>query len=190
MTITRETYLMGREKLAPITPAMDKNVTLVLTRVNPFLKRIGFEPGVSSGYRPQAVNSSPLVKGATLSAHLTCEAIDLSDPTQMLKTCIALHPRADKDLVEWISFHPELRQKFTKLLDVNPTMAQTIRYAYNSDKCLLEEFNLHMEHPESTLGKNTGWVHLQVRKTSDRVFFPTDAALRFWNNKVATGVKK
>lgn len=39
---------------------------------------------------------------------------------------------------------------------------------------LLEKYDLYMESPKSTIGKNTNWVHLSIAKTKsgNRVFIP------------------
>jgi hypothetical protein len=39
---------------------------------------------------------------------------------------------------------------------------------------LLEKYDLYMEDPKYTIGKNTNWVHLQTRRTAsgNRVFRP------------------
>lgn len=42
------------------------------------------------------------------------------------------------------------------------------------DEALLVKYDLYLEHPSATIGKNTNWVHLQTTKTKSgkRIFQP------------------
>lgn len=80
--ITSKDYLMGRDKLNPITDQMRDNIDILLKAVNGLLNEVGMKNTVSSGYRPSAINSN--AGGAKKSAHLTCEAVDLVDINQKL----------------------------------------------------------------------------------------------------------
>lgn len=80
--ITKDDYLMGRDKLSPLSPEMVQKMHILLERVNKLLSLYGNEVKVSSGYRPAQINQS--IGGAKQSAHMTCEAIDLVDPNAHL----------------------------------------------------------------------------------------------------------
>jgi hypothetical protein len=80
--ITPRDYFMGREEAhrAEITAEIIVNVQSLLEAVNNILSKIYFNrpfPKVTSGWRPQAINSK--VGGATRSLHLVGKAIDLED---------------------------------------------------------------------------------------------------------------
>lgn len=81
-------YLKGREVLAPLTSDMTKNMNALLTALDGIREAFGKPLTISSGYRPESVNKA--AKGSKNSAHLTCEAGDLEDPTRELaKFCVA-----------------------------------------------------------------------------------------------------
>ncbi len=80
--IHRHEILKGREKDNPLSALLENNLDTLLARVNTLRLLWGKPMKVTSGYRPAAVNSS--VGGAAKSKHLTCEAIDIHDPTQEL----------------------------------------------------------------------------------------------------------
>lgn len=63
---------------APPTTDMLINAGLLIQRVNKLLRHWSDKVKVSSGYRPPVYNKA--AHGATNSAHLTCEAVDISDP--------------------------------------------------------------------------------------------------------------
>ena len=78
MLINRDEVLMGRDKEFPLSEIFEKNLTRLLQSLNK-LRLIYNKPMiVTSGYRPGHYNKS--AKGAKLSAHLTCEAVDIKDP--------------------------------------------------------------------------------------------------------------
>ena len=87
-------YLMGRDKDHPLTMAQAYNMADLLARVNWLISKVGGEYLVTSGYRPAAINAA--VGGARLSAHTTCQAVDLAGNelarelqknTQLLEEC-------------------------------------------------------------------------------------------------------
>lgn len=85
---TRAEILMGRDAAHPLTPEMEANLTRLIQALSIVREAYGKPLKISSGYRPAAINKS--VKGATRSAHLTCEACDLSDPNrEFARWCIA-----------------------------------------------------------------------------------------------------
>lgn len=81
--ITLDVYLMGRDKLYPITPEQKSNAENLLVSINLLLEEYGKELEVSSGYRPPAINAN--AGGSKKSKHMSCEAIDLRDPDKSFK---------------------------------------------------------------------------------------------------------
>jgi hypothetical protein len=80
--ITREKFLMGRDKEYALTPDLEANTAKTLRCVNTLLKKYQDATGividsVSSGYRPGRYNER--AGGAKKSAHLSCEAMDIPD---------------------------------------------------------------------------------------------------------------
>lgn len=83
--ITEAEYLKGRDQKAPLTEKLRANMKTLLSRVNKLRFAWNKPIIVTSGYRPEASNAA--VGGKPKSAHITCEAIDISDP--------------DKELAKW-----------------------------------------------------------------------------------------
>jgi len=75
--VTRDEVLKGRERDYPLTPELEDNLTKLLEAVNKLRISYGKPLVVTSGYRPGHFNKS--AKGATKSAHMTCEAVDFRD---------------------------------------------------------------------------------------------------------------
>lgn len=77
-------YLKGRDQLDPLNVEMQYNMKHLLKQLNLLFQNYysGAYYGISSGYRPAAVNAA--AGGAKKSAHLTCEACDLRDPGNKL----------------------------------------------------------------------------------------------------------
>jgi hypothetical protein len=84
--ITRDQYMMGRDREYPTTEEQEVNCARLLWRVNAVLKALGLDTVVNSGYRPGHYNV--MARGAPNSAHLTCEAVDLRDPSEHLEKVI------------------------------------------------------------------------------------------------------
>lgn len=78
--ITRDEVLMGRDRDYPLTPELETNLIKLLEAVNKLRIDWGKPLVVNSGYRPGHYNKS--AKGATRSAHTTCEAVDFRDDNQ------------------------------------------------------------------------------------------------------------
>ena len=76
--ITVQEYLMGRDKDFPLDILMLRNMAELLSRVNHMIAFLEWDPRVTSGYRPSAINKS--VGGAKKSTHTMCAGIDLADP--------------------------------------------------------------------------------------------------------------
>jgi hypothetical protein len=95
MFISEKDYLMGRDKKYPISQEQKNNMMMLLAAVNGLLGlcplQMKFE--VSSGYRPEEINSK-VVGASKTSAHISCQAIDIKDP--------------DQQLAKWIKGKPEL----------------------------------------------------------------------------------
>lgn len=80
-------YLMGRDKLAPLTPQMRLNMETLLVATNLIRDLYGKPMIVTSGYRPPEANAA--ANGKPQSAHLTCEACDFRDDDgQLAQWCI------------------------------------------------------------------------------------------------------
>jgi uncharacterized protein YcbK (DUF882 family) len=79
---TREEYLKGRDKDAPLTPEMEENMHKLLTALDGLREAYGKPLRISSGYRPASVNKA--AGGAKKSCHLTCEACDFVDNLEEL----------------------------------------------------------------------------------------------------------
>lgn len=84
--ITRAEILRGREVEFPLTPELEENLYRLLEAVNKLRALYGEPMFVSSGYRPGHYNKD--AGGAAKSSHLTCEAVDFSDPTGKIKSWI------------------------------------------------------------------------------------------------------
>lgn len=78
--LTRQDILMGREKNNPLTKQMEKNLNWLLVAISALLEKYNKKVKVSSGYRPPGINQN--VGGASNSPHMTCEAVDISDPNR------------------------------------------------------------------------------------------------------------
>lgn len=76
--ISRDEVLMGREKLYPLTPEQETNLTHLLDCLNQFRTIYGKPMTVSSGYRPEAINST-VPGSAKKSNHIMCLACDFKD---------------------------------------------------------------------------------------------------------------
>lgn len=82
MLITREEVLQGRDVEFPLTPQLEGNLVKLLEGLNKFRILYGQPMFVSSGYRPATANAA--ARGASKSAHLTCEACDFHDSSGII----------------------------------------------------------------------------------------------------------
>lgn len=73
----RKELLHGRDKQFPLTPEMEVNLENLVKAITPIRIAWGQPMVISSGYRPASINAS--VGGAKLSAHQTCQAVDIVD---------------------------------------------------------------------------------------------------------------
>lgn len=122
--IKLDEFLMGRDKTHPLSKEQTTNAASLLAAINYIRGVYGKPMVVSSGYRPGSFNTN--AGGATRSAHLSCEAVDIRDTDgEFRKWCLANIPE-------------------------------------------LEKAGLYLEDPSFT----PTWIHLQTRKTSQRIFKP------------------
>jgi len=83
--ITLDDYFQGRDRGFPPSEELRKNADETVYRVNLLLARYyqahptAEKTKVTSGYRPPMVNAAT-PGAAPRSKHLTCQAVDLSDP--------------------------------------------------------------------------------------------------------------
>jgi len=92
-------YWKGRDKTHPsdLTPAIIKNASDLLAKVNALLSLFGYPRGVNSGWRPKTVQME-INPRAPNSKHITGQAIDLED--------------RDGKLKEWCVFHQDQLERF------------------------------------------------------------------------------
>lgn len=84
---TRDEILMGRDKIAPLTPEMEENLDKLILAMSKVREAYGKPMKGSSGYRPASINAS--VGGAKLSAHMSCQAVDIVDKDgKLAKWCL------------------------------------------------------------------------------------------------------
>lgn len=76
--ITIDEYLMGRDTDHPLDMLMCRNMANLLSRINHLIASLNWNPRVTSGYRPSAINKT--IGGAKMSTHTVCAGIDLADP--------------------------------------------------------------------------------------------------------------
>lgn len=87
MTITLDDYYMGRDKQYPdeLTEQLRCNAAETVARANLLLSTFKAATSdtetrkVASGWRPAAINAAT-AGAAAKSKHMTCQAIDISDP--------------------------------------------------------------------------------------------------------------
>ncbi len=84
--ITIQEFLMGRIKFDDLSDTLKSNTNDLLVKLNKFRSKYGKPMIVTSGYRPESVNSS--IGGAKKSAHIECQACDFSDKDGKLKEFI------------------------------------------------------------------------------------------------------
>jgi uncharacterized protein YcbK (DUF882 family) len=75
--ITPKDYLMGRDKIYPISKDQAVAMADLLARVNHLFATFKINAQLTSGYRPGHFNKA--AGGSARSGHLTCHAIDISD---------------------------------------------------------------------------------------------------------------
>ncbi len=100
-------YYMGRDisHRVELTRELRANARETVRRVNRLLARAGMARGVSSGWRPAAINAA--VPGAApRSNHLSCHAVDLEDRDGALDAWCLANLAVLEELGLWLE-HPD-----------------------------------------------------------------------------------
>lgn len=132
--ITLEQFFMGRDKqyAAQLTPEFRANAAETVLRANALLTLFFFlNPAakarkVNSGWRPPAVNAA--TKGAAaLSKHMTCQAVDLSDPDGELDAWLMTEAGQDAliDIGLWME-HPNATPRWAHVQTVPPRSGRRV----------------------------------------------------------------
>jgi hypothetical protein len=122
--ITVKEYLMGREIEYPITDDMLFNASEIVDRVNLLMTKANIFRGISSGYRPPAINA--LTPGASKhSKHMSCEAIDLEDTDGKFDAWCMTHTDELKSCGLYLE-HPEATPSWTHLQTVAPKSGKQV----------------------------------------------------------------
>ena len=101
MAISKSEILMGREVQYPLNPEQQKNLDILLVKMNKVRDAYGKPMSVSSGYRPAAINAG--VSGAAKnSSHTLCMACDIKDPDGSVRKWVLANLQLMKDLGLWI----------------------------------------------------------------------------------------
>jgi len=101
--ITRETLLMGRDAIAPLTAEMEGNLISLIEALQKIETEFGREFIISSGYRPKKINQA--VGGAKFSRHQTCQAADVIDSDGTLAAFVQQKNSALERAGLWVE-HP------------------------------------------------------------------------------------
>lgn len=91
LEVTLAQYFMGRDAAhgEELTAPLRRNAAVMVARTNLLLQHACIACDVNSGWRPRSVNAQ-VPNASPRSRHITCEAIDLSDPDGRLDAwCIA-----------------------------------------------------------------------------------------------------
>lgn len=123
--LTVKSYLMGRDKIAPITKEMSENALLLITLANCVLEDFGEYRTINSGYRDPETNRK--AGGSPRSKHLTCQAIDLEDRDRELK----IYCMKRLDLLEKYDLymeHPDKTPTWVHLQLVAPKSGNRVFY--------------------------------------------------------------
>lgn len=90
--ITSSNKYPERAKSKELTQEHYQHAQDLCDRVNALFKDLGIDiPKVSSGFRPAAINAN-VPGSAKKSLHMTCQAVDLEDPTGSLDKLIESRP--------------------------------------------------------------------------------------------------
>ena len=128
--ITREDYFMGRDKDSPPTEQMRKWADETIYRANLLLSRYyqanpeAEKTRVTSGYRTLAINSAT-PNSAPRSKHLTCQAVDLSDPDGELDDWCMDNQKQLEQVGLWME-HPSATKGWCHLQIVPPRSGKTV----------------------------------------------------------------
>jgi hypothetical protein len=124
--ITLSQYFMGREHehAAELNEALRTNARLVVAQVNALLERAGLRCTVNSGWRPSAINAR-IPNASARSRHLSCEAIDLSDPAGTLDAWCMANLDELENLGLWLE-HPAATPGWCHLQIVPPPSGRRV----------------------------------------------------------------
>lgn len=107
MSITLDNYFTANGKYPErathpeLTNELKANAIKLLAKVNPFLEELGVKnPIVSSGFRPSDVNAAT-PGSAKRSLHMSCLAVDISDPDGKLDALVASRDDLKKKYDLW-----------------------------------------------------------------------------------------
>jgi hypothetical protein len=105
--ITLADYYMGRDRLyaRELTPQLADNACITVARANALLLRAGMRRGVTSGWRPPAINAT-VANAAPNSRHVLCLAIDLADDDGTLDAWCMAHLDVLEEIGLWLE-HPD-----------------------------------------------------------------------------------
>lgn len=98
-------YLMGRIEYKDLTPEQVANMNTLIPKVNELLSRFGEYRKCNSGFRTLE-DQKRINPKAMKSNHLTCCAIDLSDPDGKLHKWMKANPK----VIEELDLYMEERQ--------------------------------------------------------------------------------
>jgi hypothetical protein len=130
--ITLQDYLMGRDKIEQPSEVLLRNAEETIYRANLLLSRYyqanpdAERVKVTSGYRPAVVNAKTL-GAAPRSKHLTCEAVDLSDPEGELDEWCEANIKVLQDIGLWME-SPGATKGWTHLQIIGPKSGKRVFY--------------------------------------------------------------
>jgi hypothetical protein len=124
--ITLADYFMGRDSqyAAELTEALRVNAGHVVARANLLLSRAGLVRGVTSGWRPAAVNAA-VENAAKESKHISCLAVDIEDGDGALDAWCMANPRALEDIGLWLE-HPSATPRWCHVQVVPPKSGKRV----------------------------------------------------------------
>lgn len=123
--VTLNDYLMGRDKLAPVSDDVLDNAGVTVGRVNELLAAFGEPRRVTSGYRPASINAA--VGGAKKSNHMTCQACDLEDHNGRLDAWCMNNLDTLKRIGLWLE-HPSATPGWCHVQTVPPKSGNRVFY--------------------------------------------------------------
>lgn len=130
--ITLDDYFMGRDAEYPPTGGMIANAHVTVQRANLLLSEYyAANPSadrakVNSGYRPPEINAAT-PSAAPRSRHMTCEAVDLSDPEGELDEWCLDHPEVLERIGLWQE-HPSATRRWAHVQIVPPRSGKRVFY--------------------------------------------------------------
>jgi uncharacterized protein YcbK (DUF882 family) len=117
--ITSSNKYPERAKSKELTQAHYQHAQDLCDKVNALFKDLGIDiPKVSSGFRPSSVNAN-VPGSAKKSLHMTCQAVDLEDPTGSLDKLISSRPELLNKHGLWLE-DPAATSTWCHL-DISPT---------------------------------------------------------------------